>query len=226
MQKLLRLWLKVSLVTTLVIIPFVLSISTVSAQADASCTASLPNRLSVGETGRIAFTFSTLRNAAGGAAIATVFAPASFTVIGGPTCVDGLFYVQVDYGNGQTGWANESEVASKFGNNLYWLEEFTPPPPPAATCAGSLPAQLTTAGQTGRIADVFSTLRSAPNAPGTRVDAPATFTVVTPSTCVNQAYWVQITYIDGPLAGQTGWALESQVYSVYAINRYWLEPAS
>ncbi len=85
------------------------------------CSASLPTRLTVGGTGRIAERFSTLRSAPGGAAIRVIYSPATFTVVSGPVCVRGLAYWEIDYGGGVRGWALESQRVSIYGSNKYWL---------------------------------------------------------------------------------------------------------
>ena len=199
------------------------------AQADPACPGSLVNTLTVGETGIVARQFSSLRNAPGGAAFRFLPGGSVFTVIGGPTCVNDLWYIQVDYGNGLTGWANESQVSSQYGQNLYWLEEHTVTPTntpvPTDPCGASLPTQLTLGGQ-GQIAQRFSTLRTAPPAlAGVRnVFSPATFDVVGGPECFGGLVYWEITYLDGPAAGQTGWANESQRTSSYGIDQYWLEP--
>lgn len=99
------------------------------------------------------------------------------------------------------------------------------------TCTGSFVPNLTTAGVQGHVAQRFSTLRPAPGAPGRRVLAPADFTVVAPSTCVNGYRWVRIQYTSGVFedngqsaAGQPGYALESAVYDPIYGPGYWLLP--
>lgn len=99
------------------------------------------------------------------------------------------------------------------------------------TCSGSYVAQLTTAGAQGHVAERFSTLRPSPGAPGRRVLAPADFTVVGASTCVNGHRWVQIRYTSGvyedtgqSAANAQGWALESAVYDPIYGPGYWLLP--
>ncbi|MFN8527774.1 MAG: hypothetical protein U0670_04105 [Anaerolineae bacterium] len=96
------------------------------------CSLSLPNQLNtVGQTGSIVERFSTLRSAPGGAAVAVVDAPASFTVAapadGGASfrCAGGFVYVYIQYTSGdaagQTGWALESERVSVYGYDKYWI---------------------------------------------------------------------------------------------------------
>ena len=85
------------------------------------CPGSLATRLTVGSQGTIAQTFSTLRDAPGGNEFLVVYAPATFTVLSGPASDGYLCYFQIDYGNGQVGWAAESQVWSIWGYNQYWL---------------------------------------------------------------------------------------------------------
>lgn len=213
---------------------------------DPTCTGSLVSRLAVGDQGQVAREFSTLRDAPAGNPIQIVPGGTQFTVIGGPTCADNLIYLQLDYGSGVTGWANESQVVSVWGTNLYWLEPIpvvtptptatptaTPTPPPTPTlppCSGSLANQLNTVGQTGEINRVFSTLRSAPAGPAVEVVySPATFTVAAPPgggpSAVCGADGLTYVYIDYG-GGMEGWASESQVISIYGRNLYWLVPSS
>lgn len=102
--------------------------------------------------------------------------------------MNNLIYFRVDYGNGIVGWANESQVTSQYGANLYWLEPYTVVPTntpvPVDPCGASLAPQLVI-GQQGEIAQRFSTLRATPGSAGFRVVyAPATFTVLDGPTCV------------------------------------------
>ncbi len=93
---------------------------------------------------------------------------------------------------------------------------------PPGECAGSLPTQLVV-GQQGQIAERFSTLRYYPAGPAIRVMySPATFTVLDGPLCAGYGplAWYLLDYGDGLI----GWASESQVWSIYGNNRYWLEP--
>ena len=94
---------------------------------------------------------------------------------------------------------------------------------PDPLCAGSLPNILTN-GQRGQIAQRFSTLRPSPYAYGTVIyaDTATAFTVVGDPVCAGYGpvWWIPIRYDDG----QEGWAAESQVYSLWGWNQYWLEP--
>jgi hypothetical protein len=194
----------------------------VSLQADPACPGSLLPRLVVGQSGRVARVFSSLRSSPAGPAFRFMPGGSVFTVLEGPVCAsNNLYYYRIDYGNGVVGWANESQVSSQYGSNLYWLEpyEVTPTTPPDP-CAGSLATRLTVGGQ-GQIAQRFSTLRSAPaGAPIRFVFAPATFTVLEGPACAAGLVFYRIDYGNGLV----GWANESQKTSIYGSNQYWLEP--
>lgn len=87
-----------------------------------TCPESLPTRLAPGDEGEIAAVYSTLRTEPAGAAIERIAAPDVFIVVEGPVCANGLAYYRIDYGDGRSGWALESQRFSIFGNNRYWLE--------------------------------------------------------------------------------------------------------
>lgn len=89
------------------------------------CPGGLPNQLSVGMRGYVVSTFSTLRDAPGGNPVQRVFAPAQFTVIGGPVSDGYLCYFQLLYDDASTGWASESQLFSAWGSNKYWLAPIT-----------------------------------------------------------------------------------------------------
>jgi hypothetical protein len=191
-----------------------------------SCVGSLTTRLVVGQTGRVARQFSSLRHEAGGPAFRIMRGGSVFTVVDGPRCVNNLVYFRLDYGNNVVGWANESQVTSQYGRNLYWLEPYTVPatntPLPPGTCEGSLAPRLVVNGQ-GTIAQRFSTLRRTAGGPAIRtVFAPRTFTVLEGPVCAGGLTYFRIDYGDGLV----GWANESQRSSVFGANQYWLAPAA
>ncbi len=218
MRKIAALIALVALFSTFAVVP---------AFADGSCPGSLPNQLVVGGRGQIAQTFSTLRYTPGGQPIQIMYAPAQFNVLAGPASDGYLCYYQIQYDDGMKGWANESELASSYGYNQYWLVPVNgqpPPPPPTsgAYCPGSLATQLTVGGQ-GSIAQTFSTLRDAPGGIETQVVfAPATFTVLAGPASDGYLCYFQIDYGNG----QVGWAAESQVWSIWGYNQYWLAPGN
>ena len=88
-------------------------------------------------------------------------------------------------------------------------------------CSGSLPPLLSV-GATGRIAERYSTLRTSPGGPGVQIFAPATFTVTGSPVCAGGLWNWPITYTSGAVG--SGWAVESEVNSVYGPNRRWLVP--
>jgi hypothetical protein len=118
---------KLVLLTVLVALVFgVVAALPVAAQevSSSSCAGSLPPRLVVGDQGRIAQRFSTLRETPAGKPIKVIYAPARFVVLQGPIC-DGfgpLTWYEIQYETGEKGWASESQVYSLFGLNQYWLE--------------------------------------------------------------------------------------------------------
>jgi hypothetical protein len=88
------------------------------------CAGSLAPRLAVGDTGRIAEVFSTLRTNPAGFPIRIMFSPATFQVLEGPLCAGygPLTWYKIQYENGAIGWAAESQIWSRWGYNHYWLE--------------------------------------------------------------------------------------------------------
>ncbi len=213
---------------------------------DPNCPGSLMPRLRPGVQGRVAQSFSTLRSAAGGPGVRIMPGGSVFTVLEGPVCATParLNYFRIDYGNGITGWANESQVVSEFGSNRYWLEPLgtggpvtptptrtptpavTPIPPtamPAVGCAGSPPPRLRV-GQQGVVAQRFSTLRAAPASESVIRVMPggSVFTVLEGPVCAGYGplSWYRIDYGNGLI----GWASEGQVYSEFGSNQYWLAP--
>ncbi len=92
-------------------------------------------------------------------------------------------------------------------------------------CEGSLAPRLAI-GDSGQIVARYSSLRTFPAGPVIHVVyKPATFTVVDGPICAGYGplTWYYIRY-DDPALGE-GWASESQVYSIYGRDQYWLEPA-
>ncbi len=195
------------------------------------CPDSSPTEFDSGATtGRIAEYFSTFRHAPAGADVVRVLAPADFNVLG-QTCVNGLSWVNLQYTSGTTvdgraasslgtGWALESQL---YFDGLYgpgrWLTTGQGNGQVPGSCQYSYATAFGAGGATsGQIAQVFSTLRSAPGAiSGTRINAPATFDVISQG-CYGGFSWVEITYTSGVTStgasavGLTGWALESQTY--------------
>lgn len=100
-----------------------------AAQADPACPGSLVPQLYIGATGYITERFSTLRQVpAGDYGNKIIYSPATFTVIDGPVCAGTvpIWFWQIDYGDGNVGWAAESQVYSFWGWNEYWLAETIP----------------------------------------------------------------------------------------------------
>lgn len=235
------------MVLFLVVLAILTSVSAVFADGavSATCTGSLESRFAVGDQGQVAREYSTLRNAPAGVPIAYKAYGSVFTVVGEAVCANNLLYVQIDYGSGMVGWANESQVSSEWGNNLYWLDPVTtvtptpttptptpetptptpatPPPTSEPPCAASLPPRLVV-GDGGMVAQGYSTLRSAPAGNPIAVYPHGTrFEVLEGPICAGYGplTWYKIKYADG----KKGWASESQRVSVWGSNLYWLEKA-
>jgi len=149
-------------------------------------------------------------------------------------CYRGFSWVRVDYAaiaGSPDGWSLESEVGGLYGGG-YWLVPGTPPPPPppvggpctgslAPAMGGSLGGPAVAPGTFGRIAETFSTLRTAPAGNAIRrFNAPDDFAVVGGPVCAGNLVWYQIDY---GVPNGLGWALESEVNSVYGNNKRWLE---
>lgn len=223
------------LIAVLLMVFMTVGVSSAAAPApDPACTGSLTRQLSADTAspnshGFVAHVFSSLRFTPDGATKKVIFAPGSFNVfddastvaltgLHNPTCKTNVLWWYIQYSDvpGQpAGWALESQVNSIFGSNQYWLNAGTPVDNPPTACPGG-PSFGLIPGGTGQIAQVFSTLRPAPGAAGTRVNAPATFNVVaaalvpggyTQPTCAGGlAYW----YIDYGGTIGAGWASEGQ----------------
>ncbi len=87
-------------------------------------------------------------------------------------------------------------------------------------CAGSLATRLEV-GMTGHVAQRFSSLRDAPAGNVIRImPTGAEFEVIGGPTCGGGLTHFQLDYGGGVV----GWASESQVYSIYGWNQYWLVP--
>lgn len=93
----------------------------VSEPVDGDCPGSLPTRLEVGDTGEIVDLFSTLRRTPDGEEIRRVDGPATFEVIDGPVCFNTLTWFEIEYPDGDSGWALESQRFSIYGLDQYWL---------------------------------------------------------------------------------------------------------
>ncbi|MBN2472086.1 MAG: SH3 domain-containing protein [Anaerolineae bacterium] len=191
------------------------------------CPGSLATRLEVNMTGYVAQRYSSLRDTPGGSVTRVMYTGAEFTVIDGPQCGGGLTHFKLDYGNGVVGWAAESQVYSLYGWNQYWLAPGEAPggeEPPAGTCAGSLPTRLAV-NDTGVVARSYSTLRNAPGGDPVRIMANGmTFTVLEGPVCggTGDLAWYRVRYS----GGTEGWSSESQRYSIFGNNLYWLAPTS
>ncbi|MCK6577166.1 MAG: hypothetical protein L6Q98_03565 [Anaerolineae bacterium] len=88
------------------------------------CAGSPPPRLVIGDQGRIAQRFSTLRESPAGSPVEVLYAPLRFVVLQGPLCAGygPLTWYEIQFETGQRGWASEGQVFSVWGWNQYWLE--------------------------------------------------------------------------------------------------------
>jgi hypothetical protein len=175
-------------------------------------------RLGVGLTGRVTLypnLPNTIRSTPGyGAKIGSIPAGGLFTVIGGPQCISGIYWWQVNY-NGQIGWTAEGD-----GYYTYWLEPFfTSPPPPTCT----LPNRLWVGGQ-GRVTPGLPNIVR--SAPGTRssgansveigsIPGSGVFSVIGGPECGSDGrWWWYVNY-----NGLIGWTAEGE-----GTSNYWVEP--
>lgn len=211
-----------AVVIALVMILSLLMVLPTSAGGNPLCPGSLPTRLVVGGRGQIAESFSTLYDAPAGNKITVIYAPAQFTVVSGPVSDGNLCYFYVQHDNGLAGWSVESQIASDWGDNMYWLAPVAPsqPEPVNPLCPGGLPNALSI-GVRGYVVSTYSTLRDAPGGnPVQRVYSPAQFTVIGGPVSDGYLCYYQLLYDDSA----TGWASESQLYSPWGSNKYWLAP--
>lgn len=184
------------------------------AQAQVYCYGALPARLYVGVQGQVTPGLpNTLRSQPyqGGDSLVLGQIPAGgvFTVIGGPSCYNSMYWWQVNY-NGTMGWTPEA------GGGVYWVQ-------PVSVDAGcmALPSRLS-AGQYGRVTygGMPNVLRTQPNRSYTssiiaNIPAGDTFYIISGPTCGEGITWWQVNY-----SGLTGWTAEG-----YG-SQYWLESLS
>ena len=182
------------------------------AQAQGYCYHALPQRLQVGGQGRVTPGLPNILRSQpyrGYDSIVLGQIPAGglFTVMGGPSCYDGMYWWQVNYG-GSIGWTPEGS-----NSGIYWTE-------PATFSDGCMTAiSRLTAGQYGRVLPGDpNVLRSQPwrgtgSAILATMPAGATFQVLNGVSCSEGMSWWQVAY-----SGVIGWTPEGQGYT------YWLEP--
>lgn len=179
-----------------------------------------PGRLSAGAYGRVTpqpNLPNRLRAAIGLTAdvIGRIPAGASFRVLSGPYCTNGLNWWQVNY-RGTIGYTAEG---NGYGN--YWLEPIYNTPPQTPYCA--LPTRLTI-GQQGRVTPGLpNVLRTAPGTTSTgansqiigEIPALGVFTVLNGPQCgTDGRMWWYVNH-----SGLIGWTAEGE-----GTNTYWLEP--
>lgn len=191
----LRRFLKLFLIVLVLLVPSLTVMDGVSAAACTTGSLSQPTGFTdpfnpaAPQSGYIAQAFSSLRSAPAGPIVAIVYVQGgvrpTFTVIGGPECVNNHTWLNIRYTsgshNGQAGWALESQT---YFDGTYgpgrWLAQGTPPvaptpvptptTPTAAACAADgsntpfsnptkFAAATSAAPVAGRIGLVFSTWR-------------------------------------------------------------------
>lgn len=121
-----------------------------------------------------------------------------FSVIGGPSCGDGMYWWQISY-NGLIGWTPEGSPQGE-----YWLQPYSyiPPTPIPSQCP--LFPLINLIGYTGRVtAGLPNNLRATPSMQGAylaSIPAFDTFIYVGGPVCSEGTYWWQINY-----RGMIGW---------------------
>lgn len=180
----------------------------------------LPNRLSVGNYGRVTPGLpnvvrtapGTTSSGANSVVIGEIPGGGIFHVQGGPVCgPDRRWWWYVNYNN-LVGWTAEGE-----GANIYWVEPWHGGN--VAVCPNALPSRLI-AGSYGRVMpypELPNRIRSAPNYGGAvlgHIPAGATFYIISGPNCADNTAWWQVSY-----NGITGWTAEG------SGPVYWLEPA-
>ncbi len=195
-----------------VIVLMTASFVPVSHAQSSYCYGALPTRLQVGGQGQVTPGLPNILRSQpyrgyDSVVLGEIPAGGIFTIIGGPSCYDGMYWWQVNY-NGTMGWTPEG---SKYG--VYWTE-------PVTTSCMYVPSRLVI-GQLGRVLPGLpNVLRSQPNrgvgsAFIANIPAGSIFTVLNGPSCSNGILWWQVNY-----NGLIGWTGEGQG------NQYWLEPYS
>jgi hypothetical protein len=153
-----------------------------------------------------------------GRVIAQIPPGATFTVLSGPHCENGLNWWQVNYG-GRIGWTAEGNGAS-----VYWLEPLGigQPPPSSGYCA--LPNRLIVGVGARVTPGPPNVIRDAPGTQSTgansrvigQIPGGGIFNVTGGPVCASDGrWWWEINY-----QGVTGWTAEGEGSS------YWVEPYS
>lgn len=213
-----RHWSKISLLILVIIAALVSAIPALADNADQYTNCTQPTRLAIGMSARVTlypYLPNTIRSTPGfGAKIGSIPAGGAFSVIGGPQCISGINWWQVNY-NGVVGWTGEGN-----GYTTYWLEpgSWTPPPP---SCA--LQNRLYVGGY-GRVTPGLpNVLRSAPgtNSSGSNsvvigeIPGSAVFAVLNGPQCGSDSrWWWYVNY-----NGIEGWTPEGE-----GGSSYWTEP--
>jgi hypothetical protein len=167
--------------------------------------ATIPPRFLIGYTGVVAPGVpNRLRTSASlnGQFLANMGAGATFSVISGPNCADGLVWWQVNY-RGTIGWTAEGQN----GNN--WINPMS--------CAGFQLSRLANRGNARVMPGLPNRLRASASTSSSilhLLPAGAVMEVIGDPICSENAAWWRVRY-----QGVTGWTMEGQG------AQYWLEPA-
>lgn len=169
------------------------------------------SRLNVGGAGRVTPGLpNVLRSqpylGAGSTFITNMYAGSIFSIIGGPSCSDGITWWQVNY-NGLIGWTGEGQ------GNSYWVEPYGPVGTPIPVCNDA----YMLVGATGKVRPGLpNRLRAQPSLTSSVLASMAageTFYVLSGPNCADGLTWWQVNY-----RGTTGWTAQSQ------NGQYWIEP--
>jgi hypothetical protein len=163
----------------------------------------MTSRVTVGISGQVTPGLpNALRTQAGsGQVIGYIPAGGFFRVTGGPQCVSGVLWWQVQYG-ATTGWTGEGQ------SGVYWV---TP-----LICAGSPASRLVPGMQARVTAGLPNAMRTLPGAGqvNAQIPAGAYFTITGAPQCGSDGrLWWPVNY-----AGIVGWTAEGEGAT------YWLEP--
>lgn len=143
------------------------------------------------------------------AVVAEIPGGATFSVISGPQCSEGMNWWQVNY-SGLIGWTPENSSSGE-----YWLEPWSDPLP---VCSG-VPMPHMLIGLTGYVTlGPSNNLRAQPSMSATvlgQMPGGSTFSVLAGPTCANGLNWWQVSY-----NGAVGWTAEGR------NAEYWIEPLS
>lgn len=201
------------------LIAIMASVASVSAQQGGFggpyCPGALPLRLQVNGLGQVTPGLPNVirtqpYRGADSVIIGEIPAGGVFSIYGGPSCFDGMWWWYVGY-NGLFGWTPEGS-----NGGIYWTTPYsTLPPTPYPQPCPMLP-QINLTGYTGRVTPGLpNRLRAEPSTYGAflrNIPSGDTFIYVGGATCAEGMYWWQVNY-----RGTIGWTAQGQ-------NSTWIEP--